>query len=350
MKYNPNHGFSDALFLYVADTSVNMLTAILFGLGIACVAIVMAFFGFSEVLGVMSTANISYVLIALALQLLVLWLLSLRILFISRKYGRLGMWEAFKISTSGIVISLLTPVAKIGGEPLKIYLLQKKVGGAKATAVVAVDTLAEVISCIAVILLVFIIFAKDIPGNLISSFIAFFFVAAVLLTIFLKFISSPKTMRKVLNWFTKKIKHISNADKEDYAGLFHQAFGLLVKDRKVLTSTVAISFATKAVELIRMWFIFAAIGVVLPGEVIIVVWTVILIMLLVPWLPGSLGIVEFFGTGTLIFFGLTSTTAAAGLLLDRFISFWFVLVLGLVMMSMVEMPKKVKKENMIEGK
>jgi uncharacterized protein (TIRG00374 family) len=327
-----------------------MITALLFGLGVVCVAIVMAFFGFNEVLGVMAGANLSYVIGALVLQIIVLWLLSLRIYFMSRKYGRIGLWEAFKISVTGTVISLLTPVAKIGGEPLKIYLLKKKLGGANATAVVAVDTLSEVISCIAVIFVVFIVFAKDIPGNMFSSFLWFFLVAAILLGLFIKFVTSPKWMNKAIGWVTKKIKRLSNADKEDYAELFHQAFSLLVRDRKVMSFTVSISLLTKIAELTRMWFIFAAIGVILPPEVIIVVWTVILVMLLVPWLPGSLGIVEFFGTGTLIFFGLNSTTAAGGLLLDRFISFWFVLVFGLILMSKIDMPKKMKKDNMMESR
>ena len=56
-------------------------------------------------------------------------------------------------------------------------------------------------------------------------------------------------------------------------------------------------------------------------------------LFLVPWLPGNLGLIEFGTAGALTLLGVTGTAAAGGVLLDRFISFWLVLVIGLAFAS-----------------
>lgn len=320
-----------------------MFTAILFAIGIVLIAAVTAYFGLHEVISTIVTARFDYVLLAVLLQIVILFLLAMRLILISRKYGHLGFFEAFKVSMSGMAISMITPIAKIGGEPLKIYLLKKGFGGTKATAIIAVDTLAELASSLLVVFLVFVIFAKDIPGILASSFAVFLFVVAAIIVILLKLLLNPRWMRKLIIWSTKRISKFTHVKKKDYAQLFYNAFQILIKDRKIVVSAFGVSFITKLLEFARMWLVFAAIGAFLGWDVIVIVWSVILVLYLVPWLPGSLGLVEFFGAGTLVFFGLTSSAAAGGLLIDRFISYWFVLVLGLLITTTMPLPKRLKK-------
>ncbi|MBS3050618.1 MAG: flippase-like domain-containing protein [Candidatus Aenigmarchaeota archaeon] len=304
-----------------------MLTFLLFAVGI----VVLAFFGLTEVVNVVTSANMEYLALALALQLVILGLLACRLIVISRRHEKLSFFSAFRISMSGMAISLLTPIAKIGGEPLKIYLLRKKkFTGSEATAIIAVDTLAELASSLLVVLFVFVMFAEHVPGVIFSSFVVFLIVV-------------PRWMRKLIRWTARRISRASHARKKDYARLFYNAFNVLIKDRKILAGSFGISFITKLLEFGRMWLVFAAIGSVLSWDVIVIVWSVILVLYLVPWLPGSLGLVEFFGAGTLVFFGLTSSAAAGGLLLDRFISFWFVLILGLLISTTMPLPKRLKK-------
>lgn len=321
----------------------DMLTAVLFAVGIILIAAVVAFFGFSEVVNVIASANINYIVLAVLLQIVILFLLAVRLILISRKHDSIGFVDAFKVSMSGMAVSMLTPIAKIGGEPLKIYLLKKKLSGSGATAVIAVDTLAELASSLFVVFLVFVIFAREVPGIIFSSFIVFLVVVAALIVLLLKLLLNPKWMRRLIRWTTKRISRFAHVRKKDYARLFYNAFTVLIRDRKILTSAFGVSFITKLLEFARMWLVFAAIGSLLSWEVIVIVWSVILVLYLVPWLPGSLGLVEFFGTGTLVFFGLTSSAAAGGLLIDRFISYWFVLVLGLLIAAKMQMPKRLRR-------
>ncbi|MEK6887431.1 MAG: flippase-like domain-containing protein [Candidatus Aenigmatarchaeota archaeon] len=320
-----------------------MLTKVLFAIGVILIALVMSFFGLKEVVATMMTANIFLITVAVLLQLLILALLALRIILIAKKYGKIGFVEAFKISMAGIAISLLTPIAKIGGEPLKIYLLRKRLGVSKATAVIAVDTIAELVSSLLMIFLVFIIFAKDVPGVIFSSFAIFLVIVAALLLGLLKLLLNPGWMRRIIKWLGRNMVKFAKVNKKDYAKLFYNAFRLLIRDKKIMLYAFGVSFATKIIEFVRMWIVFAAIGIFLPPGVVIILWSVILVLYLVPWLPGSLGLVEFFGTGTLIFFGTASGAAAGGLLIDRFISFWFVLIFGLLIATTMKLPKKVRR-------
>ena len=319
-----------------------MLTKVLFAIGIVLIALVLSFFGLREVAGVVSTTSLEPLVLAAVLQIVILFLLAFRLMLIAGKYKRLGLPEAFRISMSGMAISMLTPIAKIGGEPLKIYQLKRRMNTPKATAVIAVDTLAELAISLFAVFVIFLIFLNDVPVVIFHSFIVFLVVIAVIIVALLKLFLNPRLTAGIIRWTTRRISRFIRVEKKDYAKLFYSAFRMLIRDKKIMASIFGVSFVIKLIEFARMWLVFAAIGIFLPAQIVMIIWAVVLVLLFVPWLPGSLGLVEFFGTGALIFFGLTSGTAAAGMLIDRFISFWMVLVLGLAILTRVEMPKKLK--------
>ena len=62
-----------------------------------------------------------------------------------------------------------------------------------------------------------------------------------------------------------------------------------------------------------------------------IIWAVLLILSMIPWLPGGLGLVEFGGIYVFIMFGIQKGVAASGMFIDRFISFWFIVLLGAVL-------------------
>ena len=51
---------------------------------------------------------------------------------------------------------------------------------------------------------------------------------------------------------------------------------------------------------------------------------------MVPWLPGGLGIVEAGGAGAFIFFGVQKSISISGVLIERLITFWFVIIIGIL--------------------
>ena len=105
-------------------------------------------------------------------------------------------------------------------------------------------------------------------------------------------------------------------------------------------------------EFLVLWLAFSSIGSVLAWREVIVLWCIIVVFLFIPWLPGSLGLVEFGAASTLVVLGFSGSTAASGILISRLISFWLVLFVGLVALyyskKKGELPKNIKLRDVHE--
>ena len=106
-----------------------------------------------------------------------------------------------------------------------------------------------------------------------------------------------------------------------------------------VTRYFAITFVSKIVEFLRTWVIFLALGVVLPFEIVIFVWSIIMILSLVPWLPGNLGLIEAGGASAYILFGVASAVAVSGILIERLMSLWLMMGIGLMIIWLSKVGK-----------
>jgi uncharacterized protein (TIRG00374 family) len=303
---------------------------LLFAAGIILTIIVVSFFGLAETVAVMLRANVFYLLFALILQLAVQGLVSLRFYMLARQKSYIKFSHAFSIQQTGNFVSVLTPIAKIGGEPLKIYMLRQFSGTSKASSVVAVDTFLEIISSIIVVFVTFLLFLPQLGPSLAWMFIAFLLVALMITGAVLKLLLTPSWMTKIVDWFVSRISRFQNVKKKDYTKLFYDAFVLTIKDRNLMITGFGLSFITKILEITRIYVVFLALGIAVPANIAVVAWSVILVMLMIPWLPGSLGLVEFGAASAFMYFGIASSVAASAIVLDRLISLWFVLFIGAV--------------------
>lgn len=107
-----------------------------FMLSIVLMLVTISFFGFWEVLGILSGSNLYFLLLGLFCQLIIIFLYGCRLKIICSKYKRISIKEALHISIIWNFVSLVTPIAKIGGQPLMIYMLKGGIGGEKSSAVV----------------------------------------------------------------------------------------------------------------------------------------------------------------------------------------------------------------------
>lgn len=305
-------------------------------LGVLATVGVVSFFGTSGVLAILFSANLNIILIAALIQIIILLLTALRLSFIAGKYGSVPFRQVFKGSTVGIFAGMLSPLSRIGGEPFKVIALKGYLGGSESSAVILIDTISEVVSSLAILLAVILLFANILPGAMLSSFIIFLVMMTVIFLASVKIFLNRAILERVFIWAAKRLKRFGNMEKKDYAGMFLDSFKLLAKDRKILAGSLVISFAMKSLEFVRLWLIFLALGMAIPFSVIIIVWSVILTLLIVPGLPGSLGLVEFGGTSVLIMFGVKKASAASGIIMDRLISFWLVLFIGIIVIWLSE--------------
>src|SRR3989338_6612845 len=116
-----------------------MLKITLFALGIAIIAFTIYFFGAEGIITAIASANYFYIVLAFLTYLLTIALLTARMKVICKIPYR----EAMKIVFSGLFFNVVTPIAKIGGEPAKIYMLKGRYGTSKSTAFVFLDTIVE---------------------------------------------------------------------------------------------------------------------------------------------------------------------------------------------------------------
>ncbi|MFH1421090.1 MAG: flippase-like domain-containing protein, partial [Candidatus Aenigmatarchaeota archaeon] len=218
-----------------------------------------------------------------------------------------------------------------------IYMLNKNgIPGYRASAIVATDTILEVVS-IFVIIFLSMIAMTIVKGPSFSLLVPILMALALAVVLFLAIfavIFNRTLLRRLINFIMRfaakfsKSHLLVKARKKDYAALFQNALENLTKDNKFVSKLVTITFLEKIVEFIRTWIIFLALGAFVPFEIIIFIWSITMLLGLVPGLPGNLGLVEVGGISAFIAFGLSNSLAGSGIILDRFISFWFMILLG----------------------
>lgn len=302
---------------------------LLFLFSILVALLTISLFGIGEVVRVVSTSNISLLLVAVGCQLAIIFLYAARFKVMSSKYKTISFKDALYISTVGNFINSITPIARIGGQPLMIYFTKPKIGNAKSSAIVLMDTMIDFIPSTVLVIVVLVLFHSIIPYQLLLPLVAFAAITGFLLVAFMKLFLSKDVLARLLDWFIEKIRRFRKLDRIFHAHIFEKSFRLILEDRKLMTKGGGISFLIRFFELLRIWVVFLAIGITLSPATVLIIWAFMILLLSIPWLPGHLGLFEFGASSAFIVLGLAASQAAGGVLLDRFVSFWFVIAFSL---------------------
>lgn len=316
--------------------------------GIVLVIWVMSAFGIQEIISTISSLNIYLFFIAIGFQLSVFSLLSIKLQLVCEEYKHLDFKDAFKIVITGLTINFITPLMKVGGEPAKIYLLKKKGRSTgRSSAIVMIDSTVELVSIYLLTFLGFLamVFTGKVQGLFLIGLGAGIILAFGLIGGMFSVLINEKWLEKIIKFgikIAKKFKKdLKTRSAMSYAKKFNKAFHFLLKNKRQMTKLFGVSIFSKLIEFIRIWIIFLALGTIVPLQVILFAWSVIMILSLIPWLPGNLGVVEAGGASAFVLFGIASGISASAILVDRLLSFWFVLFLGLPILGTLK-TKKVK--------
>lgn len=318
--------------------------------GLVLVLVVLSYFGLAEIAATLVTTRIDVLLLLIILELAALGMLVLRLKILAYGKGYLPFSRATRVTFSGMFVSMITPMAKIGGEPLKIYMLRNNLGNSNASAVVAIDSFIEVVSSVLVVLAVSLIFFSQLPSAVLSYFFVFLVVSALLIGVLMKILLTPKWLRRIINWFLDRIAHMQDAKRKDYANMFYKSFNSILNDRGVIFGAFAVAIFTKMIEIIKLWLVFFALSSYLPFREAVVVWTIVLVLLFVPWLPGSLGLVEFGAASAFVAFGIAPNIAGSAVVIDRFVSLWLPLFVGLAALTIAKRRGELPDLRTIKGK
>ena len=299
------------------------LSLIGFLLGLILIFLIVCFSDPLKIIEILSTTDINLFLAAFLLEMGIIFSFVKRLQVIVKP--KKGFWQIFRISVYANAINLLTPILKIGGEPLKIiYLGRMKIRHAKAASFVAVEIFSEVLGLYLVLLLLIagMSVKRLLPSSLLYpsliaialAFLGFFFA--------LRILPSSSKIEGILQKFLRK-----ELAKEASA-IFSKNFHRMIKDKRLIFKTLSLTFLSKFLELARIMFVFLALNVRATFELIALIWIAYTLIGMIPWLPGSLGIMEGGLISILLFFGISNEVAVSFVLLDRFLSLWIPVGLG----------------------
>jgi len=317
-----------------------LLKAILTIVGIIIVIFIMSIFGLSDIVRNILSANVNYVFLAFIVQILALLMMAQKLKCVSNAYSKLSFAEVFKIWIVGNLVNLATPFVQFGGEPVKIYLFKKHgLSTTHSSAIIAIDDLSEFATMFIMLLIsaVLLLLTSELPMSLTIAFFAGLIISTVLIAVFFFVCLNKRILESLIAKMISIANHFGITHRRSpshYATLFYNSFKFLLKNTKLLAKIFILSFFAKFMDFIRLWLIFLALGFLIPFDVVIYVWAVILLIRMLPSLPGGLGLVEAGGTAAFILFGISQSLSASAVILDRFISFWFVFLLGIVVASL----------------
>jgi uncharacterized protein (TIRG00374 family) len=316
-------------------------------LSIATILIILRFTIDQNTLNYLSQVHIryEYFLIAILLNVFswVLWGLRLQVLSnaIDKKL-HIGLWESTKIVIANLFLASITP-ALAGGEPLRIYLLNKdgmSLGG--ATAAILGERLIDAICVLICVPFAFYIFKDHLnnPTLSIGLFIGVI-VFILFLLVFLYALKNPNKIKalliflndKISRLFKKKEQHektkIVNFIEREVDG-FHTSMIFFIKEGKK-------PFFVVSILTVAYW----GVGFMIPSMLLLglglppffiesyAAQMLLLVIVMMPTTPGSSGVAELTTSGL---YGVLIGSSLIGpfVLLFRLITYHMNLVAGAI--------------------
>lgn len=163
--------------------------------------------------------------------------------------------------------------------------------------------------------------------TVIKNYLVFAFIIAVILTMyFLVFL--PKLFLKIIRKIISPLPSNFKIKIEEFATLLLEGFASL-KSKKFLILVMLLSFFTMGLEVLRFYFLMYFLGI--PATIAITGFTlaVAVIIGVLTMIPGGTGITEFSAAGILTALLRASPEVInSAVLIDRFIAYYLVLLLG----------------------
>jgi uncharacterized protein (TIRG00374 family) len=144
---------------------------------------------------------------------------------------------------------------------------------------------------------------------------------------------------KAIQWVFRQLRHFTSRDLDKYEDIattslvgFQSSLLYLMNDYKLLAIATVISFVVWFLELSRVFVVFMAFGVHVSLGMIAAVFLVSTLIGIIPILPGGLGSID--GVMILLYSlaGVSSSISTAATLVERMISLWMVIIIGVILL------------------
>ncbi len=328
-----------------------------FIVGILLTALFVQFVGYNEFISLIKNANSFYLYLAIFFQLINLYFESYKWKPILESLKpNISMKNVFIATMIGIFFNNITPGARTGGEPMKTFIISQEENISPIEIVFATVTVDRIVESLPFfVLAVFSVMYVNLFFTVqwgIIIMLSIIIVAYIAVLIVASYICFNKTAgEKFIFKFLKILGKFSNRLKK-YEELvlsmvenFHNQFQLILKSRNNLYKSIGASIIMWICWILRTYFVFLALGKQLNPVFVTLVTTVSLLMGLIPFLPGGIGIVEAVMSILYAALNVGKNIAVTATILDRIISFWFVLVFaGIIASYNINKFKNMKSE------
>lgn len=254
--------------------------------------------------------------------------------FVKERYGQVTKLSLFKNLLVGLAVNNLTPVAKLGGEPVRAYLLKNeheiRMRNGFAT-IISELSLEFAVSVPIVIFSTFLFMVLLSPPFWIYGTLSVFVVLVTLgLGGLIGIYSERGFLAKLIEKIITKVDRLKPyGDKilEVYRD-FQEAFRENLRNKRTLFKGLTISLLMKIFAILKIYFIFMALGFEISLVKILIIIGTSYILLSIPATPGNLGIMEGGMTAIMVLLGIPPGVAATEVFLERLVWFWGVTAIG----------------------
>lgn len=316
---------------------------ILMAIGILVLLVLVMIIGPDQIVTALQTANIYYVLLAVAVQFIILILWNTRWGIICNSLDiPFKPVSLFAMTIIGLALNNLTPSGRSGGEPVRAYILSKNsdVDFKRTFASVMGDKMFDTLPfmVLAIFSIVYLMIYVDLGTTLFLLLLLSLLLFIVALAFIIVLCFNETIAINTVKWVFRLIKRFTHrADKYEETVLtslvgFQNNLKYLLKDKRLLIIATSISFLVWFLELIRVFIVFQAFGVHVALGMIASVFLVSALIGVIPLLPGGLGSID--GVMILLYSmaGISASISTAATLIERMISLWMVLVLGVILL------------------
>jgi len=303
--------------------------------------------GFKNIYNNLLAAEKTYLILAFLCTLAGFFIWNLKWYFLTNKIKKVNFWYLFLTLMASSFVNTTTPGARVGGEPLRAFYLSKKYKTEKSKffagiiADKAVNSIAFIVLTVLSILFVILFVEVSVKIKIILEVALVVITALIIAGIILK--QKAKLKKEYLTRIAKKIYYFSlfktlrekfSTYKTFEAYILKKLNNVVntlrktLKDKKVISRDLVFSFARWGFIYLSTFFLFKAFGYDISFIAVVVVITLSIFVGSLSIVPGGMGFVETIMISLYLAFGITSGIAATVAVIDRFIFYFYSLVIG----------------------
>ncbi|ASJ11370.1 flippase-like domain-containing protein [Thermococcus thioreducens] len=319
----------------------------LLGLGLAIIALLLWWAGIEEVIAILRNARADYFLLAVLVYIaaVIIWALRWRVLLNS-----LGIGVPFRTILgalfAGIFVNNVTPGARGGGEPVRMYYISKhtKEPYGNVFATIMLDRILDVIPVVVMLFLatVYVYHLGSFTLTITVFVLDLAFAALTLATVGI--LLSERKTKGMLYWVYRQFGRIMPKKAAKYeekfvhavevsVPQFQEKFKFLLTHRRAFALSLAYSFAFWFLVLLRSYLIFLSINNPIGILDVMVVQTIGIVVGMMMVLPGGAGIIEAINSAVYVLLGIGKGVAVTATVLERLISYWAPTFTGAIVMA-----------------